>query len=211
MTNDKTWLQRWDERYSAAEYAFGEEPNVFLREQLSLIQPSKILFAAEGEGRNAIFAAKSGWDVSAFDISIQGKHKADTLAARHGVSIDYRIGELPELNYLAGEFDAIALIYAHFPAHIKSAYHQLLSTYLKPGGLLILEAFAKNHLEYVLQNEKIGGPRDLASLFSADELLTDFAGYDILQLTEQEVELSEGLYHNGKGWVIRFVGRKLLY
>ncbi|UOQ74044.1 class I SAM-dependent methyltransferase [Hymenobacter cellulosilyticus] len=203
-----TWTSRWDERYSTEEFAYGVLPNTYLKEQLDLLSPGKILFAAEGEGRNAVYAAKQGWTVSAFDISIAGQQKALKLADTNKVTLDYRVGELPALGFAPAQFDALALIYAHFPASIKSAYHQQLSRYLRPGGVVIFEAFSKNHLAYLARNEKVGGPKDVESLFSPEEIQADFAGYDVLELTEQEVELTEGLYHNGLGSVIRFVGRK---
>jgi hypothetical protein len=79
---------------------------------------------------------------------------------------------------------------------------------LRNGGLIIFEAFSKKHIDYVTINEKIGGPKDLAMLFSIEELKTDFVNYEIIELVEKEIELNEGLFHNGKGSVIRFVGRK---
>lgn len=202
------WLKRWDERYSNTAYAFGEQPNEYLREQLQKLQPGSILFAAEGEGRNAVYAAKLGWTVSAFDISTEGRKKALQLAEKNKVSLDYKVGQLPDLDYTKGQFDAIALIYAHFPASIKSKYHKLLSTYLRKGGTVIFEAFGKKHLPYREKNPKVGGPRDLESLFSVEELLADFIDYEIIELVEKEVELNEGLYHSGTGSVVRFVGRK---
>lgn len=202
------WLKRWDERYSNTAYAFGEQPNEYLREQLEKLEPGSILFAAEGEGRNAVYAAKLGWTVSAFDISTEGRKKALQLAEKNQVSLDYKIGQLPDLDYTEGQFDAIALIYAHFPASIKSAYHKLLSTYLRKGGTVIFEAFGKKHLPYREKNPKVGGPRDLESLFSVEELLADFTDYEITELVEKEIELNEGLYHSGTGSVVRFVGRK---
>lgn len=202
------WLKKWNDRYSKEEYAFGILPNEYLKEQLEKFKPGKILFGAEGEGRNAVFAAKLGWDVAAFDISIEGKTKALKLAESNGVTIDYRVGQLPDLNFEKEQFDAIGLIYAHFPAAIKSSYHKLLDSYLRPGGIVIFEAFGKNHLPYREQNEKIGGPRDLDTLFSTDEISADFEGFEIIELVEKEVELQEGLYHNGIGSVVRFVGRK---
>ena len=202
------WLKRWDERYSNTAYAFGEQPNEYLREQLEKLEPGSILFAAEGEGRNAVYAAKLGWTVSAFDISTEGRKKALQLAEKNKVSLDYKVGQLPDLDYTEGQFDAIALIYAHFPASIKSKYHKLLSTYLRKGGTVIFEAFGKKHLPYREKNPKVGGPRDLESLFSIEELLTDFTDYEIIELVEKEVELNEGLYHSGTGSVVRFVGRK---
>lgn len=203
-----SWLNRWNERYSNTEYAYGTEPNDFLREQLAKLPIGKILFPAEGEGRNAVYAATLGWDVTAFDISAEGRKKAIQLAAHHNVNINYQVGELQTLDFKANEFDAIALIYAHFPAEIKSAYHKLLNSYLRKDGVIIFEAFSKKHLEYRQKNEKVGGPADLASLFSIGELQSDFKDYEIIELAETEVELNEGLYHNGVGSVIRFVGRK---
>ena len=203
-----TWLKRWDDRYSKEEYAFGVQPNEYLKEQLEKLSAGKILFPAEGEGRNAVFAAKLGWSVSAFDISVEGKNKALRLAANNDVVIDYQTGELLTLNYTNEQFDVIALIYAHFPADIKSKYHKLLGNYLRKGGTVIFEAFSKNHLEYRLKNESVGGPTDLDSLFSIEELRSDFENYEIIELVEKEIELNEGLYHNGKGSVIKFVGRK---
>lgn len=202
------WTERWNERYSTAEFAYGEQPNAYLKEQIEKLDAGSILFPAEGEGRNAVFAAKTGWNVSAFDISTEGRNKALRLAESNEVSINYQIGELQSLNYLPGQFDAIALIYAHFPAEIKSLYHKTLNTYLRKGGIIIFEAFSKKHIDYVTRNPEVGGPKDIPSLFSINELEEDFAGYEIIELAEMEIELSEGLFHNGKGSVIRFTGRK---
>ena len=203
-----TWLKRWNDRFKEAEFAYGMEPNEFLREQIQKLNTGTILFGAEGEGRNAVYAAKLGWNVHAFDISVEGKNKALKLADENNVSIDYQIGLLPDLNFNNEQFDAIALIYAHFPPNIKSEYHKILDRKLKKGGTVLFEAFGKNHLEYREKNPNVGGPRDLDSLFSIEEVKSDFENYEILQLEETEVELKEGLYHNGKGSVTRFIGRK---
>jgi SAM-dependent methyltransferase len=202
------WAARWNDRYRAEEFAYGIAPNNYLKEQLSKFAPGHILFAAEGEGRNAVFAAQQGWTVSAFDISEEGKAKALRLAEQLHVTIDYQIGELSLLNYTPEQFDAIALIYAHFPAAIRSSYHQQLNRLLKKGGIIIFEAFSKKHIEYVTANEKVGGPKDIDSLFSIAEIEADFPEYEFIELAEKEIELSEGLYHNGTGSVIRFTGRK---
>jgi 2-polyprenyl-3-methyl-5-hydroxy-6-metoxy-1,4-benzoquinol methylase len=203
-----TWTDRWNDRYSKDEFAYGEEPNNYLKEQLEKLTTGTILFPAEGEGRNAVFAAKLGWKVSAFDISAEGKNKALRLAAAKYVSIDYQVGELQTLNFRTKAFDAIALIYAHFPADIKSFYHKLLDKYLRKGGIIIFEAFSKRHLGYIARNENVGGPKDIEMLFSIDEIKADFDNYEILELEEKEIELREGSFHNGLGSVIRFAGRK---
>jgi 2-polyprenyl-3-methyl-5-hydroxy-6-metoxy-1,4-benzoquinol methylase len=211
--DDKTnlndiWKAKWNERYSKEEFAYGEEPNNYLKEQLQKLNVGTILFPAEGEGRNAVFAAKLGWTVSAFDISLEGKIKATKLAEKNNVSIEYKVGELQKCNFETEQFDAIALIYAHFPANIKSIYHKTFEKYLKNDGIIIFEAFSKKHIDYVTANENVGGPKDIESLFSIDEIKSDFPNYEIIELIEKEIELNEGLVHNGKGSVIRFVGRK---
>ncbi|MBE4948421.1 class I SAM-dependent methyltransferase [Chryseobacterium culicis] len=205
---DKTWLSRWDDRYSSEAFAYGTEPNKYLKEQLSQLKPGTILFPAEGEGRNAVFAATMGWQVSAFDISANGRNKALQLAEQQQTTIDYQVGELSSLDYQNEQFDAVALIYAHFPGAVKSSIHKMLNQYLRTGGFVIFEAFSKNHLEYIAKNEKVGGPKDIESLFSIEEIKSDFPDYHIIELEETEIELSEGLFHNGTGSVIRFVGQK---
>ena len=203
-----TWTERWNDRYSNSAFAYGEEPNNFFKEQIEKLNPGTILLPAEGEGRNAVYAAKLGWKVAAFDISEEGKNKALKLAEANNVKIDYKIGALETLNYQPEQFDAIALIYAHFPAEIKSYLHKTLETYLRKDGTIIFEAFSKKHLEYLAINDKVGGPKDIESLFSIEEIKADFPNYEIIQLEEKEIELNEGLFHNGKGSVIRFVGKK---
>jgi len=205
---NNTWTDRWNDRYSSEEFAYGTAPNNYLKEQLEKLKTGSILFPAEGEGRNAVFAAQLGWKVSAFDISAEGKNKALKLAESNNVVIDYQVGELETLNYQAEQFDVIALIYAHFPAAIKSSIHQTLETYLRKDGYIIFEAFSKKHLEYLAINDKVGGPKDIESLFSIEEIQSDFPDYEIIQLEEKVIELNEGLFHNGKGSVIRFVGKK---
>ncbi len=112
------------------------------------------------------------------------------------------------MNFVAEQFDVIALIYAHFPAEIKSSIHKELDKYLRKGGIIIFEAFSKNHLDYNSKNEKVGGPKDVDALFSIKEIESDFSNHEIILLEEKVIELNEGAFHNGEGSVIRFVGRK---
>lgn len=205
---NNTLKEMWNSRYAQEEFAYGIEPNQYLKEQLEKLEVGSILFPAGGEGRNAVFAAKLGWNVSAFDISVEGKNKALRLAEANQVNIDYQVGELETLHYTSEQFDAMALIFAHFPPEKKSQIHQTLISYLRQGGIVIFEAFSKKHLEYVSKNEKVGGPKDINALFSLEEIRSDFKDFEIITLEEKEIELKEGLYHNGIGSVIRFVGRK---
>ncbi|GIZ14186.1 class I SAM-dependent methyltransferase [Capnocytophaga catalasegens] len=206
--NQKNWIDKWNHNFQNKEYVYGKLPNVFLKEQLDLLPAQNILFAAEGEGRNAVYAAQKGWQVTAFDISEEGRKKAFQLANEAAVSIDYQVGELLNLDFSDQKFEVLALIYAHFPAEIKSDYHQRLARLVSENGIVIFEAFSKKHLPYREKNPKVGGPADEASLFSIEELKADFSDFEFLYLEEREIELSEGLFHNGKGSVIRFVAKK---
>lgn len=209
MTDTDKSVGMWNALYSEEMYAYGKEPNLFFKEQLAHLPVGRILLGAEGEGRNAVYAAKLGWAVTAFDISEVAKNKALKLAGEKDIAIDYHVGYLPELGFAAGQFDVLGLIYAHFPPGIRSEYHRLLHLLLKPGGTVIFEGFGKRHLAYRKANDKVGGPGDLETLFSMEELKADFENYHVHLLEEREIELREGQYHNGRGSVVRFVGRKL--
>lgn len=208
--NQDQWRDQWDARYQQPDYAYGKLPNAFFAQQLDLLEPGLLLLPAEGEGRNAVYAALNGWMVEAFDISLQGRKKALALAYAMNVNVNYRLGGLDELDYPKDRFDAIGLVYAHFLPSDRKAYHQKLTTLLKPGGVLILEGFAKANLEYKRRNPGIGGPDNQEALFDVDSVREEFTGLDVILLEETETELREGLYHNGTGKVIRFVGQKPL-
>lgn len=200
--------EKWDERYSSDEYAYGTHPNEYFKSKLISIPTGKILLPAEGEGRNAVFAALNNWQVFACDFSIEGKKKAENLAVNNNVIINYEVGDFGELDYPNESFDAIGLIYSHFSAEIKFDLFKRANSLLKSGGYIIAELFCKNNLKYVEKNPSIGGPKDLDMLFSIEEISEIFHDFEILELLETEVELNEGLYHIGLGSVIRFFGIK---
>jgi ubiquinone/menaquinone biosynthesis C-methylase UbiE len=201
--------EMWDNRYRAATYAYGEVPNDFFKSSLEKCQPKgRILMPAEGEGRNAVYAAKAGLEVTAFDISVEGRNKALHLAQAENVRIDYQVGDFMEMDFPENHFDAAALIYAHFPLHLLSDYHQRIGRLVKPQGLIILEGFSKNNLPLREKNPGIGGPDKVEMLFSEEGIIRDFRNFEALELEEVETELSEGDYHNGIAKVIRFIGKK---
>jgi 2-polyprenyl-3-methyl-5-hydroxy-6-metoxy-1,4-benzoquinol methylase len=106
----------WNIRYNQKEYAYGTQANQFLKEQIKNLKPGKALFPAEGEGRNATYAAQLGWEVEAFDLSIEGKNKAENLAKHRNVLINYTVGDLENIHFEPNQFDLIVLIFAHFEA-----------------------------------------------------------------------------------------------
>lgn len=193
----------WDERYSQPEYIYGIAPNEFFAEKLSELEKGDLLLPAEGEGRNAVFAAINGWNVTAFDFSAEGKKKAQELASQNKVDIDYKI--LAAANYRsASKFEAIALIYAHFNSKDRALLFPQLQKSIADGGSLIVEVFSKKQL-----GRSSGGPKDPDLLYSLEEVKESFPNFKFSILEEVAVPLDEGPYHQGEGMVIRAVGMKV--
>ncbi len=193
----------WNKRFSEKEYAYGEKPNHFFKQELEKLAPEKILLPAEGEGRNAVFAATLGWEVTAFDPSEEGKNKAEKLAAKHHVKIEYVISDYEQIDLSKESFDCVGLIFVQTSRLKRAEYHQKIASFLKPGGKLILEGFSKKQI-----NKGSGGPRSIHMLFSKQELQKDFASFTKLEISEANVPLSEGRFHQGIASVIRVVGVK---
>ena len=194
---------QWDERYARQEYIYGTEPNNFLKEQLTLLKPGRILFPAEGEGRNAVYAASLGWETEAFDQSTEGQKKALQLAGQKGVTINYYIQSLEGWNPEPDQYDCIALIFLHLPDDLRWQVHQNVVKALKPGGTLILEAFTINQLP-----RTSGGPKTAELLFTKEQIANDFKGLGILKLDETESFLDEGPLHQGHAEVIQLTANK---
>ena len=193
----------WNERYNEKKYVYGEQPNLFFAEELKKLNTGKIFLPCEGEGRNAVFAAKIGWNVQAFDFSESAKVKAEKLAKQTGVSIDYEIEDITSAQFDKDSADAVALIYAHFPAAIRKEIHQKAIGWLKPGGVIILEAFNPKQL-----GNPSGGPKDLSMLYTEDMLQEDFKPLENVRIETLETYLEEGDYHKGKADIIRLIGIK---
>ena len=201
--------EMWNNRYADEEYAYGTAPNQFFQETLDKYNlEGNILLPAEGEGRNAVYAAKKGFNSFAFDISVEGKKKALKLAKKEEVLINYEVGDLFDLQLTKEKFDVVALIFAHFPPNIITKYHNKIAELIKPNGYLILQGFSKNHFELQKENPNAGGPKNIDFLFSVDAIKKEFPHFEIILLEEKEVELNEGKFHNAQSKVIRFIGRK---
>lgn len=192
----------WNEKFSSEDYLYGKEPNHFLKEELDKRKVGKIIFLGEGEGRNAVYAAKLGWQVTAVDESEEGKKKALKLAKENNVSINYLIDNV--LNFETREkFDAVVMIYLHIHDDLKEALHKKAISLLDINGEIILEAFEKDQLKFTS-----GGPKNIDLLYDLKTITEDFIDLDFIKLSKEEIELNEGNGHKGKAVVVRFVGRK---
>ncbi|MCH8553642.1 MAG: class I SAM-dependent methyltransferase [Schleiferiaceae bacterium] len=197
----------WNDRYKETDFAYGVQPNVFFREQLSAISKiGSLLLPMEGEGRNAVFAASLGWHVTAFDFSDVAQLKANELAKSHNVSIDFHVAEAQEFEYGIEQFDAIALVFAHLPETIRKVVHHKIIRALKPGGVLIVDSFHPNQLQH-----PSGGPRDVSMLYTLDMLFDDFKELTPMFTSEKITILDEGKYHFGSAFVTRLVAMKYVF
>lgn len=102
--------EQWNKKYSSEMYAYGEQPNVFFKDELDKLPCGKILLPADGEGRNGVYAASKGWQVESFDMSETGREKAMRLAEKMGVEINYRI---LEIQHMAQTYAKEALMQLH--------------------------------------------------------------------------------------------------
>ncbi len=194
----------WDQQFASDEFKYGKQPNAFLVEQAGLIAPgADILIPGDGEGRNSVWLARQGHRVLAVDASEVGLAKARKLAKDCEVTIET---EHADLQYWVPSkpYDAVILTYVHLPAQCRKAIHQNVARALRPGGILMLEAFTPDQLA-----KTSGGPKNPELLYSLDLIRDDFSG--ILQETygaECEINLDEGLGHQGPACVIRYIGHR---
>ena len=194
---------QWNARYESEEYIYGVQPNAYLKEQLSGLKPGSILFPAEGEGRNAIYAAGNGWTTFAFDQSEAGRMKAMQLAAYKNVSLQYDIISLDTWEVKEEQFDCICLIFVHLPVALRKEVHLKVKSALKPGGILIFEAFTRDQMP-----RTSGGPKNLELLYDPAEIRADFEDLEFLDFEATETILDEGALHKGMSDVIHFTARK---
>ena len=195
----------WDQQFGSDEFKYGKQPNAFLVEQAGLLAPySNILVPGDGEGRNGVWLARQGHQVLAVDASVVGLSKARKLAAECGVTIATEHADLqhwmPSKSY-----DAVVLTYVHLLAECRQAIHQNLARALRPGGVLVLEAFSPDQLA-----KTSGGPKNPELLYSLELIRNDFSG--MLQETygiECEVNLDEGPGHHGPACVTRYIGQRV--
>jgi SAM-dependent methyltransferase len=193
----------WDQRYSDPEYVYGTDPNAFLAEVAHHIPAGPVLCVGEGEGRNAVFLASRGHEVEAVDASAVGLQKAEQLAAERGVAIATTVADLAHYEIGTERWAGVVSIFCHLPADLRRRVHRAIVKGLRPGGVLLLEAYSPAQLRY-----RSGGPPVRELLYELDELREDFAGLDWLQAVERVRPVHEGRFHTGEGAVVQLVGVK---
>lgn len=199
----------WDQQFSAAGFKYGQQPNQFLREQVTRLAPqSQVLLPGDGEGRNSVWLAEQGFHSTAMDNSAVGLEKAMQLALQRDVNIGVIRADLAHWIPEPASFDAIVLTYVHLPPDLRTVAHQRLAAALRPGGWFILESFHPRQLCY-----QSGGPKTEALLYSAAMIRADLChvalpDFEEVMAWEGKALLDEGSGHQGLAYLTRYIARR---
>jgi cyclopropane fatty-acyl-phospholipid synthase-like methyltransferase len=203
MTSDH--ILRWNNRYSGAEYLFGQAPNAFLASQAArLRQGQTALAVADGEGRNGVWLAEQGLDVLSVDASAPAQEKARRLAKARSVQIRFELADLSQWEFPEAAFDVVAAIFIQFAnPELRPVLFNRMKQALRPGGLLLLEGYRPEQLQY-----GTGGPPYVENLYTEAMLREAFDDFEILELVSYDAIIEEGSAHNGMSALIDLVARK---
>ena len=193
----------WDQRYSGEAYAYGTEPNEFLVAMAPRLPLGRVLCLGEGEGRNGVWLASQGHDVTAADASRVGLEKAERLAVERGVTITTVHRDLADYDIAPRSWDGIVSVFCHLPPALRADVHRRCVAGLRCGGVMLLEAYTPRQLVH-----GTGGPPVAELMMDEETLRAELAGLEFLHLQECEREIHEGAFHNGLGAVVQVVGRK---
>lgn len=188
----------WDERYSVEEYVYGTRPNDFLASVVDRLPMGRVLCLAEGEGRNAVFLAERGFEVTAIDNSAVGLAKARKLAGQRGVHIETIVTDLAHYEIVPTSWDVIVAIFCHLPPPLRRAVHAQAVAGLRPGGAFVLEAYTPAQLRH-----GTGGPPVVELTMTLDGLRDELAGLRFEHAAEIERDIQEGRFHAGVGAVVQ--------
>jgi len=194
----------WNERYAGAELVYGAIPNGFLRGVADRFPKNgRALDIGAGEGRNALFLASFGLDVLAVDQSEVGMQKAQRLAHQRGLALTTQAVDLEDFDAAAGSFDVVSSIFVHLPAALRAKVHRRLQTWLKPGGIFVLEAYAPDQIA-----RGTGGPKDPLLLAPLDVIAGELKGLEFEHQVALVREVTEGQFHTGEASVVQVLARK---
>jgi SAM-dependent methyltransferase len=194
----------WDERYLDAALTYGDKPNDFLVEEAGSLKRGNCLCIAEGQGRNAVWLAGQGFEVTAVDQSSVGMARASELATARGVELTTQVADLADFDFGNARWDNVVSIFGHLPSDLRRDVHRRIIHALKPGGVFLIEAYRPAQLG----TSGTGGPSDPDMLLTEDVLRSELAGLEIVLAREITREVNEGEFHKGEGAVVQFIARK---
>ena len=194
----------WDQRYAGEELVYGEAPNEFLAGMADRLPVrGQALDIGAGEGRNALFLASRGLDVLAVDQSAVGMRKAQRLARQRGLTLRTQAIDLNDFDPGPDSFDVVSSIFVHLPAALRGAVHRRVRSWLKPGGVFVLEAYAPDQID-----RSTGGPKDPALLAPVEVIVAELDGLQIEHQAALVRNVSEGNFHTGEASVVQVLAWK---
>ena len=194
---------KWDQRYAAEDFFYGTTPNDFLVSAATPLPRGRTLCLAEGEGRNSVWLAEQGFDVSSVDLSTVGVAKTLRFAASRGVTVHAQVGDLADFVIEPNSFDLVVSIFAHTPKTLRRSIHQRVVSGLRSGGTFVLEAYSPDQIPL-----GTGGPSDPDMLVTADNLRTELAGLEFDHLVEINRNIVEGAGHSGLAAVVQAIAHR---
>lgn len=202
----------WSARYREVgdDYLFGIEPNHFLARRAPLfLEGRSALAIADGEGRNSVWLAEQGLEVSAVEISAVAVAKAHKLSAARGVAVNFEIADILAPDWppaaMSNHFDWVVGIFIQFVGPLdRQRQFAAMKAVTRPGGRILLHGYTPKQLEY-----RTGGPSEVENLYTPELLRAEFSDWTIEELVEYEDDIKEGSRHCGKSALIGMVARKI--
>jgi SAM-dependent methyltransferase len=205
MANNMSGAPMWDQRYSTGEYIFGTDPAAFLTRHTDVLEPgSRALVVADGEGRNSVFLAEQGLQVTAMDVSEVGVEKARRLAVDRGTAVDFRVADIMEWEWEPDAYDLVVAVFIQFlDPQQRSVVFDGMQRTLRPGGRLLLHGYRPEQIQYAT-----GGPSDPAHLYDEALLAGAFSEMEIEVLHPYDTTITEGAGHAGMSALIDLIAAK---
>lgn len=193
----------WNERYNVDNYIFGTEPNDFIKSVFLSYKTGRVLSLGEGEGRNSLFLAKMGFEVTSIDGSIVAKSKAEQLYKNENVHVDYICKEIEPGDVRAKEYDYIVSVFCHLPSELRKKIHSELNKNFKTGSYFVFEGYSKEQFDY-----DTGGPKNLDMLIDLDEIMGELTDFEFIVAQKIKRFVHEGQGHTGLSSVVQLLARK---
>jgi cyclopropane fatty-acyl-phospholipid synthase-like methyltransferase len=205
MTGFDNPLETWNARFAREDFLFGEEPNAFLRTQAHWLQAGdSVLCVADGEGRNSVWLAEQGFQVTAFDFAPNAVAKAKRLAERRNVSVSHELRDAYAWPWTVKRYNALVAVFIQFlPPDSRDSVFAGMKSAVEPGGLFFLEGYRPEQVDY-----GTGGPPRREHMYTREWLEHTFSDWKILVLNDYDAVIQEGHAHSGMSALIDLVARK---